>query len=259
MPSQPVSSSGLLVADPAPTRWIQLHGPLNFRDLGGYLTRDGGMVAWRHLFRSDSLHAATEGDQSTIVDGIGVRTIIDLRSGHESAAASAPARLVEDTDYRLVPILDHRAAPEPMAVPGVSIDEVYRVLLTSCGPRITTVLEVVAASPLPVVMHCGAGVDRTGLVAAVLLAVLGVSESDICRDYALSTAPLAEMLDRAGPGHDCTGQQVAVPPEARVAYAGTMRAALTTIRQDHGSVTGYVMDHGLDVDVIAELRATLIH
>ena len=61
-------------------RTIDLQGCLNFRDLGGYPTRDGRVLRWGRLFRSDALHLLSAGDVDLLCGEIGLGTVIDLRS-----------------------------------------------------------------------------------------------------------------------------------------------------------------------------------
>ena len=64
-------------------RLVKLEGCLNFRDLGGYTTRDGRVVRRGRLFRSDALHDMSDADVRRVRDELGIRTVIDLRSTHE--------------------------------------------------------------------------------------------------------------------------------------------------------------------------------
>jgi protein-tyrosine phosphatase len=176
-----------LLDDPPP-RAIVLEGSLNFRDLGGYLTPDGSIVRWRQVFRSDSLDGLTAQDTLALRHELESLLAIDLRSGIEAQGESdrAPGPI---SSVR-IPLLDTPLGLDPLFVPGVPLEDVYCTLLCRIGDRIAGVLCVIADARAPVVFHCGAGRDRTGLVAAVLLGVLGVSEDDIARDYALSSMAL---------------------------------------------------------------------
>lgn len=180
--------------DGPPSRTLVLDGVLNFRDLGGYLTPTGAIVRWRQVFRSDALDGLTARYRAVLDAELGPFLAVDLRKLVEPVG-SVPAARLRSTVH--VPLLDGTAEADPLSVPGVPLEDVYLVLLRRCAERIALVLSVIAEAERPVVFHCGAGRDRTGLVAAVLLGVLGVSDDDISRGYALSAAR------RPWPGRPC--------------------------------------------------------
>lgn len=243
-------SERTLLAEPPP-RLIVLEGPLNFRDLGGYLTPTGAMVRWRQLFRSDTLDSLTAADVEVLRRGLGYVLAIDLRSGIEASEAPAPP-LRQSTLH--LPLLDTPLGLDPLFIPGVPLEDVYGALLRRTAERIAHVVLTIAEAKSPVVFHCGSGRDRTGLVAAVLLGVLGVSDDDIARDYALSSVALPALVRRSV----VRSEWAAYPPEAHVAAAATMRAVLRALRRDHGSVVGYALDAGVDPTTIEALRDRLL-
>jgi len=108
-------------------------------------------------------------------------------------------------------------------------------------------------------VHCSAGKDRTGVVVALVLSLLGVADEVIAEDYCLTSAYLAEEFTHAvqqlqastGLGQRLNGQALACPPELILATLERMRAS-------HGSVEDYLVAHGLTAEQIAELRNTLI-
>lgn len=212
----------------APERRIHLQGARNCRELGGYLTQSGEMVRWRRVLRSGSLDGLSDADAAALVAAVGATPFaIDLRTPIDRPSACPFPGVA-------VPLLEEHAGPDPMFVPGVALEHVYCAMLRKAAPRIVAVLTILAESAHPAVVHCGLGRDRTGLLAAVLLGVLGVGDEDISRDYALSA------------------------PDAGDASAQTMRAVLRSVRADHGSLVGFAFDGGADVDLIEALRARLL-
>jgi protein-tyrosine phosphatase len=136
----------------------------------------------------------------------------------------------------------------------------YLSMLRNAGPRIAAVLRVIAeAGTHPVVFHCAAGKDRTGLVAAVLLSVLGVSDDDVVADYAMTDEIMDEMRARARARAEAMGRSLReVPPHVVRAEDATMRRLLQLVRDEHGSVSEYLERHGIDDATIDRLRSHLV-
>jgi protein-tyrosine phosphatase len=173
-----------------------LEGCLNLRDLGGYPTKDGRQVRWGCVFRAGELCLLTDADADAITR-LGIRVVVDLRNRWERSAR--PDRLPPGID-----LVERRSPPsgssptptlEELIVSGdlpVRDDElrarVYVDMLDRLAPEVGAVLgRAVDAVDRPLLFHCVAGKDRTGVVAAVLLGVLGVAEEDIVEDYELTT------------------------------------------------------------------------
>jgi protein-tyrosine phosphatase len=243
-------------------RRIALDGPANFRDLGGYPTRDGRTVRSGRVFRSDSLSHLSEADVSRLVDDLGLVTVADLRAPNEIATYGHAPLGGRGVTVHHLPIVDEtrrtrddadrHLASRPMA-------EIYTVMLERFADRFVAVLRVVAEpANQPVVFHCAAGKDRTGLVAALLLGVLGVADDVIALDYATTAEHLDELLTRQrarGPAGDETAS---VDPALLTAEAHVMREVLSRLTASHGSVDEYALAHGLDERDVASLRTSLL-
>jgi protein-tyrosine phosphatase len=215
----------------APPRRLPVPSLPGLRDLGGYLTRSGEIVAWRHVFRSGAPDGASEQDARAVWREVGPLVVVDLRADAEGAWGDSTPLVAT---CRRIPLLDAAIEPDPLSLPAPALPDVYLSVLRRAGARMTAVLEAIAGAVDPVIVCCGTGRDRSGLVAAVLLGALGVGDDDIARDYAL----------RASDGLDAR-------PE-------TMRAVLGALRRDHGSVLGYALDSGLDVAAVDALRDRLL-
>ena len=181
-----------------PSRTLEFEGCVNFRDLGGYRTADGRMVAWRRLFRADGLNKLTPGDRKQLVD-LGLSTVIDLRTLDEAEQrGSFP---VDDVPVRYVglPLTDVLPATEdlPDWKEAAYVATRYGAMVSEGGPVLTEAIHVLAGGDaLPAVMHCSAGKDRTGVLSALVLAFLGVPDEVIIEDYALSAAAMERLLER---------------------------------------------------------------
>ena len=246
-------------------RTITFEGCLNFRDLGGYATRDGRVVRWRRLFRSDSLHRMSASDVARLLDELGVVTVVDLRTRTErERGVPVPAESSGATRSLHVPMVDELFADRdarPRATTRVTdMGEGYAAMLGLAGEQVATVLRLLAEPDVyPAVFFCAAGKDRTGVLAAILLAVLGVDDDDIVADYALTDSVARAILDRASrelPLYEDLWKSL--PPDARGAPARVMRSMLAAIERKHGSTLAFVEALGVGPEVVERLRHGLL-
>ncbi len=142
----------------------------------------------------------------------------------------------------------------------IPLDELYLLMLNRFGHRFAAVLEIIAAGDTqPLVFHCAAGKDRTGLVAMLVLALLGVDPEIIAADYALTDARMPILLERHQARADVEEGAVAEVAQQKWAVdANAMRAVIDKLIAEHGSVEGYVLAQGLAPEAIARLRASLL-
>jgi protein-tyrosine phosphatase len=245
------------LADEGFERRIQLEGPANFRDLGGYAAGDGQQVSTGLVFRSDSLSRVTEAD-ARVLERLGVRTTIDLRTLDEVERTPSALLAHLAAAYEHVPIIDEGGAsarPEGYEIPELHV--AYAGMLDRFGDRIARALGLVAESAKPVVFYCEAGKDRTGLVAALLLTLLGVSDADVAADYALTASALPVIVGRVRDRATFErGREL--PDHALRAEALTMLTTLEALRARYGSVEVYLGVHGLGAAVTDELRGQLL-
>ncbi|GAA0682770.1 hypothetical protein GCM10010193_40670 [Kitasatospora atroaurantiaca] len=231
----------------------------NFRDLGGYRTEDGRTVRWGRLYRSDSL-AKLEGEDWERFLSLGVRTVIDLRYPWE---IEQKGRVPETAGlgYHNLSI-EHR--PYDQAALGPDVDtarylaERYAEVALDGVKELGRALELIASADSgPLVFHCASGKDRTGIVAALVLALLGVSEEDIIADFALTglaTARLVADWHAANPGRELRWPGYAQAP------AELMRLFLADLTDSHGSVRAYATEElGVDAELVAALRENLLN
>jgi protein-tyrosine phosphatase len=235
-------------------RHIEFERLHNFRDVGGYVTEDGRMVRWGRLFRSDSL-SKLQGEDWERFLALGVRTVIDLRYPWEvEAKGRVPdgGRLA----YHNISI-EHRpydqAALEANIEPARFLADRYAEVAHDGVKELGQVLEVMAADGnAPIVFHCASGKDRTGIVAAVVLALLGVPEGDIVADFALTGLATDRLV----------ADWLADNPRRTLRWPGygqapaeLMRLFLAEIAAGHGSVRNYVVDQvGIDEELITAMR-----
>jgi protein tyrosine/serine phosphatase len=236
----------------SPDRRLDWPDCRNTRDLGGLpcatgFTRSGVIV------RSDNVASLT-------TDGIramweyGVKAVLDLRSEQEIAKRPSP---FEPADYGPlylhVPLLDDEFADRLATVPSMS--ERYRVMLDERGPAFAQVMTTIARVDAPLVFHCFAGKDRTGLVAALLLSLAGVADAAIAADYAQTDEQLAsryaEWLAAAPPERvDAMRDELRCPPE-------WMLGALGHVNERWGGVEQYLAAGGVAASDMLRLKVKL--
>ncbi|MEV4413432.1 tyrosine-protein phosphatase [Catellatospora sp. NPDC049609] len=229
----------------------------NFRDLGGYRGHAGRTVRWGRLFRSDSLSKLDEADWARFAE-LGVRTVIDLRYPWEIDRAGR-VREHPGLAYHNLSI-EHRpyrqADLDPDVPTGPFLAGKYTEVAEDGVAELRQALDVIAADEnAPVVFHCASGKDRTGLVAALVLALLDVPEDVIVADYALtelaSERLVADWTARSGQPPTWLGYGRA-PAEVMTLF-------LAWVNENYGSLRGYAEKRlGVDDAYVARLRETLL-
>jgi len=244
---------------PVPERRISLSGPVNFRDLGGYDTVDGRRVRWRRLFRSDSLSPVTADDARLLTEELGLLAVVDLRSNGELELEGRGGLADVALHFHHIPLIEELKT-EPDGPWTRSLHEVYARLLNESAGRISAALAAIASEVAehPTVFHCTAGKDRTGIVAALVLALLGVSDEDIVNDYVLTQDVMPEMMERYPRRRLRKGDGLPFPSPIMRAEAETMHHTLAVLAEDYGSAAGWMERNGIDPAVVTKLRTALL-
>jgi protein-tyrosine phosphatase len=240
-------------------RLIALDGAYNVRDLGGYETRDGGVTCWHSIFRGDALHALSEADIA-LLRNHGLSTVIDLRNAAEIALEANPFDGHAQVRYVNISVFSALAPVEMMAADYVAFDmgDRYCQALDKCQTAIADVLATIAAAPKGAVLfHCSAGKDRTGIIAALLLANAGVDETVIIEDYALTgtiSGPLIANLRMRALARGIPGELAEI---VLASAPHSMARALVHLDRTYGGVNRYLSEIGLSGAEIAELQRRL--
>ncbi|MEV0722747.1 tyrosine-protein phosphatase [Micromonospora purpureochromogenes] len=238
-------------------RRIPFSAMFNFRDVGGYSGHDGRTVRWGRLYRSDSPHRLDGADRDAFV-ALGIRTVIDLRRPSEVERDGRVPELDGLTYRHIHP--EHTDWAQRRYEPGSNLarylaDRYADLAQTGTAGLAEAVGLIADSATAPVVVHCVAGKDRTGIVCALTLSVLGVSDADIAEDYALSS----EASARFSAWLAATAPQTEEPPPPFLASpAEAMALFLTELRQGHGSVEGYLRHAGVTDDQLTALRDHLL-
>ena len=238
-------------------RTIDLAGCLNFRDLGGYPTVDGAMVRWRQVFRSDALHRLTDEDVARLRDEIGLRAVIDLRSSAELDIDGRGPLGIEAMRFHHYPLFDNDA-PMSFGRTELTLADRYFLLAEFAKRAIANVIGALAAADGAAVYHCAAGKDRTGVVSAILLGVLGVPDEIIVADYAATQENLDAIIDRLMATEGYQTMLSALPPDTLHANPETMLVFLERMRGAHGSMADYAKAAGVSQEQLDRLRARLV-
>lgn len=236
-------------------------GAFNFRDLGG-IPVAGGEIAARRCFRSDLLHREDAESARALLRDLGVVRVVDLRVADERRDDGA-FDACEHIEALHVPILDAvwDWEEEHRAVEDTFLRDRTIEMLDHRGPFVVAALRAVAeAPPGSVVFHCTAGKDRTGVVAAALLGVLGADDEVIVADYARSAAAMPRIIE----WYRSLAEDLPVDPEAesrllaRAATPATMAGVTDHVRRTYGGFAAWAATHGFGPDAVARLRQRLV-
>jgi len=254
-------------------RMINLEGGCNFRDLGGYRTRGGRELKWGRVFRTGVLSFLSPRDNERLKQ-LAVRTICDLRRTEERRVE--PTRW-PDADTQHLSWEDGGAPPtirsiaanhsHPYSAAGMraAMIDLYRAYPAWMAPRLTDIFSRIAQGQVPILVHCAAGKDRTGVAIALLLALLDVPHETIIKDYLLTNAcDLVQFTVTRQPGETAGDHPLAGMPEGirRVLFAADaeyLQAALDQIACDHGDILTFLRkETGVDDAMRSKLQAELL-
>jgi len=258
-------------------RLLPLEGGRNFRDLGGYETADGKTVKWGRLYRSGVLTHLTGDDYDYLRDRE-ISTIVDFRSTDERAS--------EPTNWQAGSVMEltwdydmgnwEQEFARVMSKPDFGredlvtmMDKGYVGLVHQQTPAYRAMFQKLIESDDPLLFHCSAGKDRTGIGAALILTALGVDRETVKRDYLLSNETLkgSNLLQLPEDASEKEKRMFAffsqLPQDVRQVLAGVevswLETAFAEMERQHGSVEAYI-EQALDVDQaeLALLRARLL-
>jgi protein-tyrosine phosphatase len=245
-----------------PDRLLALAGTHNIRDLGGYALKNGGQTRWRSVRRGDGLFHLSEEAQARIL-GLGLRTVIDLRSAPELAIEPNPFREHSSISYHNIPLfqalspiqMSHDAASER----PFDMADRYRDAVDRCQDMISRVLATIAdAEDGTVLFHCSAGKDRTGLIAALLLSAVGADEETVIADYALTASIATLLLDRLRAQAIARGTAPELVDGFLACKPAAMRKTLDHLSQNYGGVHSYLARMRIDDSVLHRIRQRLV-
>jgi protein-tyrosine phosphatase len=244
-------------------RRVEFEGAPNFRDLGGYPSAFGGITRWGCVFRAGRLDLLTADDLAEF-ERLGIRTVYDLRREEERLRAPDPIASIHVC--LLSGVLANADMPDRASLVerdhGVQfMRDMYVGLLAHASSEIGSIVTGLAdPEALPVVFHCTAGKDRTGVVAALILGALGVARETVLDDFELT----GRFVDDEH--HEQMFQrmlEVGMGPEAAAGMLATSRRsmadALDALDASYGGPEAYLIEvAGVDPVTLAAVRANLL-
>jgi len=238
-------------------RRIPLEGAVNFRDLGGYPTTGGRTVKWRRLFRSDSLSALTDSDVETVTGSLSITAVIDLRSSGAVLDDGRGLLALSGIGYYNFGFLERRGLAPPTSGEDseVRLSAIYQWILHNAGTLMAQAFTTLAQDVnQPAVFHCSAGKDRTGVLGATILGVLGVSRDDIVSDFLLTNDVIDGILARIRkmPGFEHSTQEGIIAPKPAI------ERFLDVTKSEFGGSEAYLRHHGVQQSTIDNFRESML-
>ena len=253
--------------------WIDVEGAANVRDTGGLPTVDGRYTRHGVLLRADNLQGLTEADVYRLVDELGVRAVVDLRTTgelhlegpgplratdvvhhHVPLIPEAPGEPDEAEVERAVPHRPERAGSTPTDMTGY-----YVGYVEDAPSNLARALRVLADPATgPALVHCAAGKDRTGVVVALALSLAGVTRKAVVDDYVRSAERIEQVLARLQ-ASSTYGPSLADADAADLRpVADSMERFLDHVDREYGGPHGLAMAIGVDEETVARLSARLV-
>ncbi|MBF6556870.1 MAG: tyrosine-protein phosphatase [Acidimicrobiales bacterium] len=241
-------------------RLVPLAGAFNFRDLGGYRSSSGRATRWGRLYRSDTLHDLTDADVE-LLRSLGLATIVDLRTRRELAATGRGMLESEPIAFRHLSVItegDGEVMGAPTA-PGEELGERYLWYLDGGRQALVDALTLVAEpANLPLVFHCAAGKDRTGVLAALVLDIVGVDPDLIVADYVITADRMELILGRYRDDPAVAERMARVPAYRFEVQAQSMQRFLTGLHDRFGGGRAWAVAAGVPPESVDRLPDLLL-
>jgi protein tyrosine/serine phosphatase len=261
--------------------WIDLEGAANVRDVGGLPTVDGRRTRPGVLLRADNLQDLTEGDVRRLVDELGVRTVLDLRStGELHLTGPGPLRATGVVHHHHLSLIPEYMGESDEAEVDRAVDAAVPVradrsaragetrtdmtgyyigYLEDAADKVGEALRVLADPDSgPTLVHCAAGKDRTGVVVALALSLVGVPRDAVVADYVRSAERVEAVLRRLQAAPTYADELRDATPDDLGPVAGSMERFLDHVDSAYGGPHVLAMALGVDEEGVARLGARLV-
>ena len=237
---------------------IELQGAYNVRDLGGLRTKDGRITRPGVIYRGDSLDSITPADSKILFDKLGVGTIIDLRTKAETELTELNFPVPR---FRYSVLIEGRLGHEPFPSDDpVELAKVYLSNLDVGRAAVKGTFDIIAANlraGVATLFHCAAGRDRTGIISALLLGLVGVTDGQIAIDYVQSnrnarrvTKKLAENPLYANHDKD--------RPEVILLHERSIIGFMKLLREQFGGPRQFCLESGVTEETISVIEENFV-
>ncbi|MEE1825832.1 tyrosine-protein phosphatase [Streptomyces sp. BE20] len=235
---------------------------VNFRDPAALADPDGHWVRPGALYRSAQPYPAADPVTVELLTGSGIRTVIDLRGDAEADPAdwaAAAAAGIEIVEARIQPTNPALEASMREMTTAADLGAFYLLMAESAPASVARAVEA-AARPGGALLHCAAGKDRTGLLVALLLDLVGVPAEEIVADYARTNEALTQIFEilaerNRSALNDYHAGSLTVPAPLLEAPAGAMVAFLELVAARYGGTEGFLAHCGVEAATIETFRA----
>lgn len=233
-------------------------GVYNFRDIGGLPAGEGRRTRRGVLYRSDAFIDASPGDVDHVVLTLGIRRVVDLRAARESDADSASAWIAAGVETQFLPVDRGPGKAIEAREEGDRLSYRYmEYLIDASDSFVAVVRDFVGPAPVPTIVHCRVGKDRTGVALAVLLGLAGVPAPAIAADYAVTSAAMPKLLERLAASDVYRENVSKLPPEMYSAEASTMVRFLELVDERFGGMAEWARVQGFTDDERQQVRENL--
>lgn len=237
---------------------IELQGAYNVRDLGGLRTKDKRITRSGVIYRGDSLDNITPGDAKILFDKLGIGTIVDLRTKAETELTELSFPVPR---FRYSVLVEGRLGHEPFPSDDpVELAKVYLSNLDGGRAAVKGTVDIIAANlqaNVATLFHCAAGRDRTGIMSALLLGLVGVTDGQIAMDYVQSnrnarrvTKKLAENPLYANNDKD--------RPEVILLHERSILGFMKLLREQFGGPRQFCLESGVTEETISVIEENFV-
>jgi len=205
----------------------------------------------------DSPSTLTESDVQTITGTLGITSVIDLRSSNGVLDDGRGLLALSGIAYHNYPFLERRGIDPPTSGEGsgARLSAIYQWMLHNSGTLIAQAFTTLAQDVnQPAMFHCSAGKDRTGILGATILDVLGVGREDIVTDFLLTNDVIDGILDRIKkmPGFESSTREGILAPQPAI------EKFLDVTQSDYGGSEAYLIHHGVQQSTIDNFRESML-